>query len=170
MSRPAESAGLAKWLAGIAAGDPAILAAPRPGDDNIEESGLDVRTHAMVCLAALVAAGECGTAYDQHVATTLDRGVTPDEIAGVLVALIPTVGAARVTAAAPAICAAIERLAGDVPAGLGTKSAQPGYSKPNCLARRTASPRSPTPASPSHSGGDTAVLLTGDHGGGQAGG
>lgn len=124
MSRPAESAGLAEWLAGVAAGDPAILAAaPRLEDDNIEESGLDARTHAMVCLAALVAAGELGTAYDQHVATALDHGVTPDEIAGVLVALLPTAGAARVTAAAPAIRAAIERVAGDVPAGSGTKSA-----------------------------------------------
>ena len=125
MSRPAESAGLAEWLAGVAAGDPAILAATpsRPGDDNIEESGLDVRTHAMVRLAALAAAGERGTAYDQHVATALDHGVTPDEIAGVLVALLPTAGAGRVTAAAPAICAAIERLTGDVRAGLATKSA-----------------------------------------------
>ncbi len=124
MSRPAEGAGLAEWLAGVAAGDPAILAAaPRPQDDNIEESGLDVRTHAMVCLGALVAAGELGTAYDQHIATALDHGVTPDEIAGVLVALLPTAGAARVTAAAPAIRAAMERVAGDVPARLGTKSA-----------------------------------------------
>jgi alkylhydroperoxidase/carboxymuconolactone decarboxylase family protein YurZ len=115
---------LAEWLARVAASDPASLAAAIcPEDDNIEQSGLDVRTHAMVCLAALVAAGERGTVYDQHIATALDYGVTPDEIAGVLVALLPTVGAARVTAAASAIRAAIERAAGDVPAGLETKPA-----------------------------------------------
>jgi alkylhydroperoxidase/carboxymuconolactone decarboxylase family protein YurZ len=77
----------------------------------------------MVCLAALVASGERGTTYDQHVAAALDHGVTPDEIVGVLVALLPTAGAARVAAAAPAIRAAIERLIGGIPAGLATKSA-----------------------------------------------
>lgn len=124
MSGPVDSAGLAGWLAGVAAGDPAILAAGAGRqDDNIEESGLDVRTHAMVRLAALVLGGERETTYDQHVATALDHGVTPDEIAGVLVALLPIVGAARVTVAAASIRAAIERLAGDIPAGPATKLA-----------------------------------------------
>jgi alkylhydroperoxidase/carboxymuconolactone decarboxylase family protein YurZ len=119
MSDPADGIGLTQWLANAAAGDPASLAATTgPGDDNIEESGLDARTHAMVCLAALVVGGERGTAYDQHVAAALKHGVTPDEIAGVLVALLPTAGAARVAAAAPAIRAALERLAGNIPAGL----------------------------------------------------
>jgi alkylhydroperoxidase/carboxymuconolactone decarboxylase family protein YurZ len=124
MSAPADRAGLADWLAGAAAGDPAILAAATgPEDGNIEESGLDARTHAMVCLAALVAVGECGATYDRQVATALDHGVTPDEIAGVLVALLPTAGVARVSAAASAIRAVIERVAGDIPAGSGNKSA-----------------------------------------------
>ena len=77
----------------------------------------------MVCLAAMVVGGEPGATYDQPVATALDHGVTPDEIAGVLVALLPIAGAARVTVAAASIRAAIERLAGDVPAGPATKSA-----------------------------------------------
>lgn len=124
MSGPADSAGLAKWLAGVAAGDPAILAtATDPEDDNIDESGLDVRTHAMVCLAALVVGGERETTYEQHVATALDHGVTPDEIAGVLVTLLPIAGAARVTVAAASIRAAVERLVGDVPAGSATRRA-----------------------------------------------
>lgn len=123
MSGPADSAGLAQWLAGVAAGDPAILATATGEDDNIEESGLDVRTHAMVCLAALVVGGERETTYEQHVATALDHGVTPDEIAGVLVTLLPIAGAARVTVAAASIRAAVERLVGDVPAGPATRSA-----------------------------------------------
>jgi alkylhydroperoxidase/carboxymuconolactone decarboxylase family protein YurZ len=55
-----------------------------PGAGDIGKSGLDARTHALVCLAALVAAGESQDACDRAVATALDRGVTPDEIAGVL--------------------------------------------------------------------------------------
>jgi len=110
--------GLTGWLASVAAGDPVALAsATCTKDENIEESGLDVRTHAMVCLAALVAAGESGTAYDEHIGIALDHGVTLDEIAGVLVALLPTAGAARVSAAAPAMLAAIDRAAADVHAG-----------------------------------------------------
>jgi alkylhydroperoxidase/carboxymuconolactone decarboxylase family protein YurZ len=115
MSGPADRTDLAEWLANVVAGDPLILAsATCPVDDNIEESGLDVRTHAMVCLAALVAAGESGSAFDEHVAIALDHGVTLSEIAGVLVALLPTAGAARVASAAPAILAAIDRTAADV--------------------------------------------------------
>jgi alkylhydroperoxidase/carboxymuconolactone decarboxylase family protein YurZ len=124
MSGQADGTELTQWLANVAAGDSASLApATAPEDDNIEVSGLDARTHAMVCLAALIVGGERGTTYDHHVATALDHGVTPDEIAGVLVALLPTAGAARVTAAAPAIRAAIERLADHSPAGLAIKSA-----------------------------------------------
>jgi alkylhydroperoxidase/carboxymuconolactone decarboxylase family protein YurZ len=115
VSDPPDRADLAEWLASVAEGDPVVLAsATCPKDDNIEESGLDVRTHAMVCLAALVAAGESGSAYDEHIAIALDHGVTLGEVAGVLVALLPTAGAARVTAAAPAILAAIDRAAADV--------------------------------------------------------
>ncbi len=93
----------AEWLKGAAAGDPAILeAAVDPETDNLEQSGLDMRAHAMARLAALVADGEPGSTYIEHVATALGRGVTLDEIAGVLVALLPMVGAARVTAFAAA--------------------------------------------------------------------
>jgi alkylhydroperoxidase/carboxymuconolactone decarboxylase family protein YurZ len=93
----------AEWLKGAAAGDPAMLeAAVDPATDNLEESGLDMRAHAMARLAALVADGEPGSTYIEHVATALGRGVTLDEIAGVLVALLPMVGAARVTAFAAA--------------------------------------------------------------------
>ena len=64
--------------------------------------------------AATSAAGASGAAYDEHIAIALDHGVTLGELAGVLIALLPTAGAARVTAAAPAILAAIDRAAADV--------------------------------------------------------
>jgi 4-carboxymuconolactone decarboxylase len=112
---PADRMDPAAWLAGLAASDRAILeSASGSAADNIEESGLDVRTHALVRLAALVAAGEPAASYDHYVATALDHGVTPDEIVGVLVALAPTAGAARVAAAVPALQAAIDRVAPDL--------------------------------------------------------
>lgn len=124
MIGPGGRISLTAWLAGVAAGDPAIPAAATGCDgDNIEESGLDIRTHAMVCLAALVAVGENGTAYDEHIAAALDRGVTPEEVVGVLVALVPAAGAARVTAAAPAILAAIQRVGTDILARSETSTA-----------------------------------------------
>jgi alkylhydroperoxidase/carboxymuconolactone decarboxylase family protein YurZ len=92
-----------EWLKGAAAGDPAMLETTVDrATDNLEQSGLDMRAHAMARLAALVAGGEPGSAYIEHVATALDCGVTLDEIVGVLVALLPMVGAARVTACAAA--------------------------------------------------------------------
>ncbi len=93
----------AEWLKRAVAGDPATLeAALDPAADSVEQSGLDIKTHAMVRLAALVAGGEPGTAYIEHVVSALGHGVTLDEIVGVLVTLLPTVGAARVAAFAAA--------------------------------------------------------------------
>ena len=110
-------ASLADWLAGVAAGRPAV---PVPGSgpeaDNIDESGLDVRSYALVRLASLVTAGAPGEGYDRHIAAALDQGVTLDEIIGVLVALLPTVGVTRVTKAAPDIFGAIRRATADLPA------------------------------------------------------
>jgi len=110
-------ASLAEWLAGVAAGRPA---GPVPGigpeADNIDESGLDVRSYALVRLASLITAGTPGEGYDRHIATALDQGVTMDEIIGVLVALLPTAGVTRVTEAAPDIFGAISRVATDLPA------------------------------------------------------
>ena len=115
MSSRGGQASLAGWLAGVAAGRPAV---PPPGigaeADNIDESGLDVRTYALVRLAAVVAAGSSGQGYDRHVAAALDQGVTLDEIIGVLVALLPAVGVTRVTEAAPDVFGAIGRVAADL--------------------------------------------------------
>jgi alkylhydroperoxidase/carboxymuconolactone decarboxylase family protein YurZ len=75
-----------------------------PEADADGKPGLDMRTHALVRLAALVTADEPQAGYDQAVATALDHGVTRDEIAGMLVALRP--GQAT---AGPAILGAIDR-------------------------------------------------------------
>jgi alkylhydroperoxidase/carboxymuconolactone decarboxylase family protein YurZ len=54
-------------------------------------------------------AGDMPSAYRWHVAEALDRGITVGEITGVLMTLLPVVGTARVSAAASAIRAALDR-------------------------------------------------------------
>jgi alkylhydroperoxidase/carboxymuconolactone decarboxylase family protein YurZ len=98
---------VADWLAGgPAAGQPAGPGTPA---GNIDDSGLDARTHALVRLAARIASGQCGTSCDEQVAAALDYGVTADEIAGVLVALLPTLDAVRIRDAAPGVLGAVAR-------------------------------------------------------------
>ena len=117
MTSRGRQTGLAEWLAGVAAGRPAGPAPDiGPEADNIDESGLDVRSYALVRLASLVTAGAPGEGYDRHIAAALDQGVTLDEIIGVLVALLPTAGVTRVTEAAPDIFGAISRVAAGLPA------------------------------------------------------
>lgn len=102
-----------RWLAGAASHDTAVLEPSLSlAGDTGEPIGLDMRSRPLVRLAGLVAssAGEKSAAYRWHVNQALDRGVTIDEIAGVLMALLPTVGTARVTVAASAIRAALDRL------------------------------------------------------------
>jgi alkylhydroperoxidase/carboxymuconolactone decarboxylase family protein YurZ len=101
-------AAAAEWLRGAAVGDPVMLEPGcGPAGGPIEGSRLDSRADAMARLAALVAGGQPGTPYGEQVAAALDHGVTLNEIVGVLVALLPQVGAARVTAAAAAALEAL---------------------------------------------------------------
>jgi alkylhydroperoxidase/carboxymuconolactone decarboxylase family protein YurZ len=93
--------GWRQWLAGAAASDPDVLThATGPEAGTIDLSGLDIRTHALVRLAALVAAGESRDPIRSACETALDRGVTGAEITGMLVALLPALGADRIAAAA----------------------------------------------------------------------
>jgi hypothetical protein len=97
----------AEWLQGAAAGHPAVLASGGPAAGPIGQSRLDARADAMARLAAVVAGGQPRTTYEEQVAAALDHGVTLDEIVGVLVALLPKVGAARVTEVAAATLGAL---------------------------------------------------------------
>lgn len=75
--------------------------------DNIADSGLDPKTHALVRIGALVALDAAPASFMWQVGVALDSGVTADEILGVLVALAPTVGMAKIVATAPEIALAL---------------------------------------------------------------
>ena len=75
--------------------------------ENIAASGLDPRTHALVRLAALVAIDAPPASFVWNVGIALESGVKPEEMIGVLVALAPTVGFARIVAAAPELALAL---------------------------------------------------------------
>jgi alkylhydroperoxidase/carboxymuconolactone decarboxylase family protein YurZ len=70
-------------------------------------SGFDCRTHALVRIASLVAVDAAPPSYMSSVDRALGAGVTPEEIVGTLIALLPIVGAARVTSAAPNLALAL---------------------------------------------------------------
>jgi len=71
--------------------------------DNLEPSGLDAKTYALVNIAALVASDAAPASYAFQVALALDSGVTPEEILGLLVGLNPAVGNVRIMQAAAEI-------------------------------------------------------------------
>ncbi len=64
-------------------------------------SGLDAQTQALARVAALVAVDATPSAYMCAIEAGLDAGLRRDEIVGVLIALLPSIGADRVAAAAP---------------------------------------------------------------------
>jgi 4-carboxymuconolactone decarboxylase len=68
---------------------------------NATLSGLEHGSHALIRIAGLVALGATPPAYMDSIEAALRAGLSYDEIAGVLVALLPIVGVARVVSAAP---------------------------------------------------------------------
>lgn len=75
--------------------------------DNLDASGLDPRTYALVNIAALIAADAAPSSYVFQIGLALDSGVTAEEILGLLIALNPTVGNVRIVAAAAEIAFAL---------------------------------------------------------------
>ena len=67
---------------------------------NTELSGLDPRTHSLCSMAALISIDAPLASYAWQAAVAIESGVTVDDIVGVLVTLAPTVGMARIVAAA----------------------------------------------------------------------
>ena len=68
--------------------------------ENLEASKLGPREYAMVKLAGLVGIDASPTSYAWQVGFAKNSGVTDADILGILVALSPTLGYARIVAAA----------------------------------------------------------------------
>jgi alkylhydroperoxidase/carboxymuconolactone decarboxylase family protein YurZ len=95
---------LLEMLRAIASGDSgAIVDIAEDYGARQRASGLDQRSYAVARLAALVAASAPQASYSFMVPMARDQGLTPDEIFGVLVALLPVVGNPRIIDAATKI-------------------------------------------------------------------
>ena len=77
------------------------------GHANIEASGLDQKTHALVRLGALLAIEATASSYGSKIEMALAAGASVDEIIGTLVAVAPDVGTVRAVAAAPELALAL---------------------------------------------------------------
>jgi Carboxymuconolactone decarboxylase family len=74
---------------------------------SIEHSDLEAREHMLVRIAALVSVGAPPASYLLNARTAADVGVTLDDVQGVLVAVAPIVGTARVVVASSNITKAL---------------------------------------------------------------
>jgi len=95
-------------LSGISQGTTDLLeSAVGLRESQLEATGLDPRTFALVKIAALIALDAPPASYAWQVANALEDGATPEDILGVLRAVGPQVGGPRVVAAAPEIMVAL---------------------------------------------------------------
>jgi 4-carboxymuconolactone decarboxylase len=80
------------------------------GDDtagSIDPHGLNERTAALACLAALVAMHAGPSSYQRCVDRALAAGATVDDVIDTLKVVAPTVGLARLVTAAPGLALAL---------------------------------------------------------------
>ena len=103
-SRSSVDQGTCDMLSALAQGDSGVLGEAANLREQLRaESSLDPKSFALVKIAALVALDAAPASYLFQVAGALDAGATPREILGVLTAIAPQTGMARVVAAAPEI-------------------------------------------------------------------
>ena len=76
-------------------------------DSEQASTGLDARTFSLVKIAALIALDAPPASYVWQVANALAAGVTPQDLMGVLRAILPQVGGPRAMAAAPELMLAL---------------------------------------------------------------
>jgi 4-carboxymuconolactone decarboxylase len=95
-------------LKGISVGDVDLLeTALGLREAQLERTGLDSRTFALVKIAALIALDAPPASYVWQITNALEDGATPEDILGVLRAVAPQVGGPRVVAAAPEVLLAL---------------------------------------------------------------
>jgi hypothetical protein len=88
-------------LTSIAQGDAPVLASLISMNlDSLENSGLDSQSYFIARLAALVAMDAAPVSYLLNLGLAADAGMTLEQAQGVLIAIAPAVGSARVASAA----------------------------------------------------------------------
>lgn len=89
-------------LCKLAIGDDAYIEALLVRDSaNLEASQLEPKAHALVRLGALVAVDAAAPSYMAVISLARRCGASDDEIVGCLIAVLPSLGVARVVSAAP---------------------------------------------------------------------
>jgi 4-carboxymuconolactone decarboxylase len=78
------------------------------GLDRAEASALDAKTAALLQVAVSVAIGSSAICLQWSTARALAAGATKDEVADVLLAIVPVAGLGRVVSAAPGVAAGLE--------------------------------------------------------------
>jgi 4-carboxymuconolactone decarboxylase len=106
-SQAAVSKDTEDMLLGLSSGDVAVLEALEMREAQMERTGLDPRTFALVKIAALIAIDAPPISYMWQVAGALGDGATPEDILGVMRAIAPQIGMPKVMAAAPEIMVAL---------------------------------------------------------------
>jgi alkylhydroperoxidase/carboxymuconolactone decarboxylase family protein YurZ len=95
-------------LRDLSAGDVGVLeTAIGLREAQLEATGLDARTFALVKIATLIALDAPPASYMWQIANGIADGATPEDILGVLRAVAPQVGGPRVVAAAPEVMLAL---------------------------------------------------------------
>ena len=75
--------------------------------NTFERSGLDAETYALVRIAALVAMDAAPVSYMLNIGAAGEVGVQPEQVQGMLVAIAPVVGTARIASAASKLIRAL---------------------------------------------------------------
>jgi 4-carboxymuconolactone decarboxylase len=95
-------------LGALAGGDaPVLETLTQMTVNTFERSGLDEETYVLARLAALVALDAAPASYLMNLGAAQDLGVPLERIQGLLVAIAPVVGTARVVSAASKILRAV---------------------------------------------------------------
>jgi alkylhydroperoxidase/carboxymuconolactone decarboxylase family protein YurZ len=94
-------------IRGLAHGDTSTLESVGLRLQNLQDSRLDPRSHALVKVAVLIAMDAPPASYMWQVSSALQQGVTADDLVGLLIAVAPQVGAPRIVAAAGEIAFAL---------------------------------------------------------------
>lgn len=95
-------------LQGLAGGNLNVLdTLERMTVGSLEDSGLDPRTFMLVRMAALATLDAAPVSWMVNLAVAGDANVTPEDAVGMLVAIAPVIGTARVVSAASKVVRAL---------------------------------------------------------------